>query len=185
MFNFSGNVGKAAEEKQVGDKTVLNYSVALYSGKDKDGNSQTLWIDCKHWFNGAIPAWQRPDKGDFVIVSGIPAKREWTSQNGSGVSFECTVREVEIKKANQGSGNQSASAPSAPQSAPPTSAPAPSPAPTGGKLTISSAPFSAAVTKIEGMPNGPEKDAAIQAMKEKYELSREQADTIDSLALPF
>jgi len=78
-----------------------------------------------------------------------------------------------------------AAAPSAPASAPPTSAPAPSPAPTGGKLTISSAPFSAAVTKIEGMPNGPEKDAAIQAMKDKYELSREQADTLEGLLLPF
>lgn len=132
MFNFSGNVGKAAEEKQVGDKTVLNYSVALYAGKDKDGNSQTLWIDCKHWFNGAIPAWQRPDKGDFVIVSGVPAKREWTSAAGqSGVSFECTVREVEIKKANQSGGTHSAAPSQAPQGAslpPRQAAPAPAPA---------------------------------------------------------
>jgi hypothetical protein len=66
------------------------------------------------------------------------------------------------------------------------STPAPSPAPVaGGKLTISSAPFSAAVTKIEGMPNGPDKDAAIEAMEQKYELTKEQADTLEGLKLPF
>lgn len=81
-------------------------------------------------------------------------------------------------------GASAASAASAPSSAP-APAPVAEPAPTGGKLTISSAMFSAAVTKIEAMANGPEKDAAIQAMKDKYELSREQADTLDSLVLPF
>jgi len=104
MFQFSGNVGNDPQIKQVGERKVMEFSVALYAGK-KDGQAQTQWIKAAQWFDGSyeIKDWQQPMKGDFVIVSGtINPATVYTSNAGKqGVDLSCFVDRVEISRKGQ------------------------------------------------------------------------------------
>ena len=73
MFLISGNVGQEAQVKEVSGKFVVEYSVAVYAGKDKEGNSLTLWVKCAHWFTQRPSDYLVPKKGDGVIVTGTPS----------------------------------------------------------------------------------------------------------------
>jgi single-strand DNA-binding protein len=46
----AGVVSSVKELKQVGDRQVFNFSIAVSNGKDKDGNwrDSTFW-DCSLW----------------------------------------------------------------------------------------------------------------------------------------
>ena len=69
VFTVTGNLGDAAEVKQVGTSTVCNFSVAAKAGfGDK---AQTIWLDCAIWgkqAEGALPGFLV--KGQQVAVSG-------------------------------------------------------------------------------------------------------------------
>lgn len=134
MFQFTGNVGKDAEVKKVGDKSVIEYSVAVYAGKDKDQNNQTMWINCAKWLYGNSDPnpLDMPKKGDLVFVNCRPnMPRVYTTNAGAqGVSFDVVVNNLEILKkagdSNYAQSQQSWS--SQPQTARPMSGQAP-PAP--------------------------------------------------------
>lgn len=67
---ISGNLGKAPELKDTTTgKVMANFSVALYCGKDRDGEPKTLWVNCTAWERAAEQA-GRMDKGTPVVVSG-------------------------------------------------------------------------------------------------------------------
>ena len=108
MFLISGNIGKEAEVKTVpSGKIVVEYSVAVYAGKDQQGNSQTLWVKCAHWFNQQPNDYLVPKKGDGVIITGTPAPIElWTSNAGKqGADLKIMVNSIEFTK--RGETNQS------------------------------------------------------------------------------
>ena len=69
VFTVTGNLGDAAEVKQVGTSTVCNFSVAAKAGfGDK---AQTIWLDCALWgkqAESALPGYLV--KGQQVAVSG-------------------------------------------------------------------------------------------------------------------
>lgn len=116
MFIFSGNLGKDAEVKALSSgKVVVEYSVAVYGGKDQQGNSQTLWIKCAHWFNQQPNDYLIPKKGDGVIIAATPAPLEvWTSNAGKqGADLKVMVNTIEYTKRGDNSGH--AQAPVAPK----------------------------------------------------------------------
>jgi single-stranded DNA-binding protein len=102
MFQFTGNVGKDAEVKSVAGKTVIEYSVAVYAGKDKEGVNQTLWVNCAKW----VPGNQEPNlldmpkKGDLVLIDGRPNPlRIYTTNAGvQGASLDVLVNKSEMLK---------------------------------------------------------------------------------------
>ena len=44
-LNFTGNVGRDAEIKEVAGKQVVKFAVACKQGKDE----QAIWVNCDYW----------------------------------------------------------------------------------------------------------------------------------------
>ncbi len=108
MFQFTGNVGRDAEVKSVNGKTVLEYSVGVYAGKDKEGNSQTLWVTCSKWYaeNQQVNQLDLVKKGDLVLIDARPNPvRIYTTNAGQqGASLEVMINRSEVlKRAGDGS----------------------------------------------------------------------------------
>jgi single-strand DNA-binding protein len=72
MVQIIGRLTSDAEIKTVGDKEVVNFTIAIndyYKPKDKDeGIEQVTFVQCGYWFNTAIAATLR--KGAVVEASG-------------------------------------------------------------------------------------------------------------------
>ena len=128
MLQFIGNVGRDAEVKSVNGKTVLEYSVGVYAGKDKDGNSQTLWVNCSKWYqtDQQVNQMDLVKKGDLVFIDARPSPvRIYTTASGQqGASFEVMINRSQVLKRGgdaaptqqlQPSGNTAKTAPVASQ----------------------------------------------------------------------
>lgn len=99
ILTIAGNVGKDAELRRTqGGDPVLNFSLAVDNGKDRDGNKrEPSWFDCAVWGKRAEALQSYIKKGDKLAVSGRPTARahegkaylginvnEVTFQGGSG-----------------------------------------------------------------------------------------------------
>jgi len=78
-----GNVGNDAVVKQVGDKSIIEFSVAhTEKWTDKQGvkNQKTTWVKCSYWTDRVnIAAYIK--KGGMIEVSGLPHITTYTTQN--------------------------------------------------------------------------------------------------------
>lgn len=74
----AGVVSSVKELKQVGDRQVLNFSIAVSNGKDKDGNwrDSTFW-DCSLWDKRAESVSRFLTKGTRITAEGRPAARAY------------------------------------------------------------------------------------------------------------
>jgi single-strand DNA-binding protein len=86
-FQIIGNIGKDAEQKQVGGKTVINFSVChTEKWKDKDGaqQSKATWVECAQWTEkvGILPYLT---KGTMVYVEGVPEASAYQNKEGAAV----------------------------------------------------------------------------------------------------
>ena len=68
----SGNIGKDAETRQVGENSVISWSIA--STKKYKDKEQTTWLNCQKWNAGRLSEYLK--KGTKVIVSGELEIRE-------------------------------------------------------------------------------------------------------------
>jgi single-strand DNA-binding protein len=73
---IAGTVSQVRELKQVGDKQVFNFSVAVSNGKNADGSwrDSTFW-DCAVWDKRADAVSRFLTKGTKIAVIGRPAAR--------------------------------------------------------------------------------------------------------------
>lgn len=74
VYTCSGNLGKDASIRKVGDGTVTAFSIAVKSGYGQ--NQQTNWIDCSIWGKRGDSLAPYLNKGQQVIVSGELSIRE-------------------------------------------------------------------------------------------------------------
>ena len=116
VFTFDGNLGRNAEVKQVGDSTVVEFSVGNQVGwGDK---KKTNWINCSFWNREKVAPYLV--KGSKVTVTGELTTREYQKKDGSnGFSMEVRVQDVSLPgkvqgEQAQGSPPQQAQAPQAP-----------------------------------------------------------------------
>ena len=89
---LAGTVGRDAELRRTnsGD-AVLNFSLAIDNGKDKDGNKRdATWFDCSLWGKRAEALQSYVLKGGKLTVTGRPSARE---HNGK-VYLGCNVQEL-------------------------------------------------------------------------------------------
>jgi single-strand DNA-binding protein len=120
---LSGNLGRDAELKDVGENTVLEFSIAVsdYAGKTK-GNV-TTWFKCSYWNRPGLAA--SLTRGTKVIVQGRLIShdgnpRVFNRNDGTpGASFEFMVSNLEFggkvgDNDGQGGGGQSAPRQAAP-----------------------------------------------------------------------
>jgi len=92
QLTIAGNVGKDAELRQTqnGDQ-VLNFSIAVDNGKDKDGNKRdATWFDCSLWGKRASSLQSYITKGTKLVVTGRPTTREYNGKAYLG----CSVGEL-------------------------------------------------------------------------------------------
>lgn len=77
ILTIAGNVGKdAVLRRQDGRDPVLNFSIAVDNGKDKDGQSRAAtWFDCSIWGKRAESLEKHIVKGTKLTVSGRPSAR--------------------------------------------------------------------------------------------------------------
>jgi single-strand DNA-binding protein len=74
---IAGTVGKDAELRRTGNgDAVLNFSVAVDQGKDKNGNKrETRWYDASLWGKRAESLQSYITKGSKLTIQGRPTAR--------------------------------------------------------------------------------------------------------------
>lgn len=106
VWTFSGNLGGDPESRQVGDRQVCNFTVAVNGRRD----DPPTWVRVAVWGAQADACQRFLAKGRQVIVTGAARLREYEGKNGKGVSLEVDARDVTFiggRDDAQGDGSQS------------------------------------------------------------------------------
>lgn len=88
ILTIAGRVGKDPELRhtQSGD-AVLNFTIAVDNGKDKDGNKRDpSWFDCSLWGKRANSLQPYISKGDALTVTGRPTARAYNEKAYLGIN---------------------------------------------------------------------------------------------------
>lgn len=76
LLMIAGNVGNVKDLKDVGVDKVLNFSIAVDNGKDKNGEKRDpTWYDCALWGKRAESLAPYIEKGSKLAVNGRPGAR--------------------------------------------------------------------------------------------------------------
>lgn len=76
ILMIAGNVGNVKEVREVGGDKVLNFSLAVDNGKDKNGERrESTWYDCALWGKRAESLAPYITKGLKLALSGRPGAR--------------------------------------------------------------------------------------------------------------
>jgi len=98
QLTIAGTVSQVRELKQVGDKSVFNFSVSVSNGKNADGSwRDSTFYDCAIWDKRAEAVAKFLTKGTKITLTGRPSARahegkaylgltvqEFTLQGGGG-----------------------------------------------------------------------------------------------------
>lgn len=108
-ISISGNLGRDAERRALGDGTaVLSFSVADSQGRDKP----TIWWSCSIFGKRADALEQYLTKGQVVTVNGSISEREWSDKDGNKrKSLDVRVNDIALqggKREEEPQGRQSA-----------------------------------------------------------------------------
>ena len=90
-LNFTGNVGRDAEIKEVGGKQVVKFAVAAKQGKDEPA----IWVNCDYWT--ATKVGQFIKKGTQIAVIGQLKEREHDGKKYQS----CNVMQIELLSSKQ------------------------------------------------------------------------------------
>lgn len=87
---IAGNVGKDAELRTTqGGDSVLNFSLAVDNGKDKQGNKRdATWYDCSLWGKRATSLQNHITKGTKLALTGRPTARAHNEKVYLGISVD-------------------------------------------------------------------------------------------------
>ena len=111
-WSFTGNLGRDAETKYVGESSVTEFSVAVKSGYgDK---ATTTWAKCAMWGDRGEKVAQYLTKGQAVGIVGELTLREYVKKDGgNGASLEVRVSDMTLlgKKGDGDSGDNGFSEP--------------------------------------------------------------------------
>ena len=107
VFCATGNLGRDAETKTVGQHTVTSFSIAVRAGYGK--SESKFWLNCNAWNKDKIAPFLT--KGSRVGVTGELSVREYDKKDGSkGYSIELRVNDIDLPPKSD-SGNQQTQAP--------------------------------------------------------------------------
>ena len=80
---FIGNLGQEPEMRMTPNgSNVTNFTLAVDSGKDTEGNRKTLWANVSTWHPLCLRVKAHLHKGNRVKVSGYPELRTFTGSTG-------------------------------------------------------------------------------------------------------
>jgi single-strand DNA-binding protein len=94
-WNFTGNLGRSAEQKFVGDNSLVSFSVAVKSGYgDK---AATTWVNCQMWGKRGESVLPYLNKGQLVGISGEATLRLYEKKDGgNGASLDVRVNDLTL-----------------------------------------------------------------------------------------
>jgi single-strand DNA-binding protein len=99
---IAGNVGNVKEVRDAGGDRVLNFSIAVDNGKDKNGEKrEPTWFDCALWGKRADALAPYIAKGSKLCVSGRPSARAHEGKAYLGL----TVSDLTFMSARQDGGS--------------------------------------------------------------------------------
>lgn len=112
-WNFTGNVGKDAEQRFIpSGESIVSFSVAVKSGYgDK---ALTTWVRCAMWGKRGEAVLPYLKKGQLVGVSGEAALREYEKDGVTKSSLEVRVNDLTLLGKAEPRATNSAPAPQAP-----------------------------------------------------------------------
>ena len=94
-WQFTGNLGHSADQKFVGDQSLVVFSVAVKSGFGE--KAVTTWANCQMWGKRGESVLPYLKKGQLVGVSGEATLRSYEKKDGSnGVSLDVRVNDVTL-----------------------------------------------------------------------------------------
>ena len=101
---ISGRVGRDAKLRQTSGDDVLNFSLAVSNGKDRDGNErEATWYDCALWGKRAAALQRNTTRGLSLTLQGRPTSRVYEGKSYLGI----TVNELTFMgKAGEGGGSR-------------------------------------------------------------------------------
>lgn len=89
LLIIAGNVGKDAVLRRAGEDDVLNFSLAVSNGKDRDGNDRpATWYDCALWGKRASSLERHITKGTKLVLHGRPTGREHDGKVYLGITVD-------------------------------------------------------------------------------------------------
>jgi single-strand DNA-binding protein len=90
QLTIAGNVGKDAVLRRTGNgDPVLNFSLAVDNGKDRDGNKRdATWFDCAIWGKRAEALERHITKGSKLVLSGRPTARAHEGKVYLGINVD-------------------------------------------------------------------------------------------------
>ena len=92
---ITGGLGRDSELKTVGEKSVLEFSIAVSSGYKKE--DPPSWWRCTIWGTRAEKLHQYLTKGTRLLIEGEPKIRQYEDKGGNKkLSAEIFVKELEF-----------------------------------------------------------------------------------------
>lgn len=100
-MTITGHIGSDARVNQVGERRVVNFSVAVnrrYPDKESgEMIEETTWVNCAKWENREGNVWKYLKKGTQVLVEGDPSFKIYRKQDntpGTDISLRVTTLEL-------------------------------------------------------------------------------------------
>lgn len=93
--------GHVKGEPKIFNGGVASFTVAVYNGKNKDGESLGYdYIDCKAFKGTAEYISQYVNDGDYIVVEGKNSKSNYINKNGDKV-YTQEIRAMNVKAVQQ------------------------------------------------------------------------------------
>ena len=93
---ITGRITKDIELKEYGDLKVVNNTIAVYMGKDKDNNEITYFFDFKAFNYQANKLNAHATKGSKIAIEGVLKQDIWEDDNGKHSKVVIYAESIEI-----------------------------------------------------------------------------------------
>ena len=96
-----GRLTKDIELKEYGDLKVVNNTIAVYMGKDKDKNDITNFFDFKAFGYGADKLSSQAQKGSKIAIEGALKQETWESDGATKSKVMIYADNIEIMESTK------------------------------------------------------------------------------------
>ena len=93
---ITGRITKDIELKEYGDLKVVNNTIAVYDGKDKNNQDITYFFDFKAFNYVANKLSSQAQKGVKIAIEGVLKQDKWEDENGKHSKYMIYAESVEI-----------------------------------------------------------------------------------------
>ena len=98
---ITGRITKDIELKEYGDLKVVNNTIAVYMGKDKDNNEITYFFDFKAFNYQANKLNAHATKGSKIAIEGVLKQDIWEDDNGKHSKIIIYAENIELLAATK------------------------------------------------------------------------------------